>query len=196
MENSQLVTCSLSQLGLERKVSRFAWIEKEVQPAQAPSFCRSQAFPSRQVKGTYSPEQAGMTYVPTRSPGTTLTVYYPGRPNISFLPSCSSHSAPTAPPPLPPLPPPSTSCSSSTHPFTHVLPLPSHCFEASRLLKGCLLPLGGIPSPPYPYQQSKPGSSPPASVTGVTPMRAGPVCSPPHLYPRGFSEAMEGLTLW
>uniref|UniRef100_A0A8C6HYT5 Protein BEAN1 n=1 Tax=Mus spicilegus TaxID=10103 RepID=A0A8C6HYT5_MUSSI len=32
-------------------------------------------------------------------------------------------------------------------------------------------------------------------VAGVTSMRAGPVCGPPHLQPRGgFSEAMEGLT--
>lgn len=138
------------------------------------------------------------TYVPMRSPGTTLTVPDPGRPSTSFLPSCSSHSAPTT---LPLTTPP--------HPHaSHVLPVRSHCSEAAQVwLKGCLLPLGGIPSPPYLYQESKPGSPrtlpsslpsyprPPTSVTEMTSMRAGPVCGLPHLQPRGgFSEAMEGLT--
>lgn len=92
------------------------------------------------------------TYVPMRSPGTTLTVD-PGRPRTSFLPSCSSHSAPTTPPLTTPLHPHASHVLSAP---SLLLPLPSHCSDAAQAwLKGCLLPLGGIPSPPHPYQESK-----------------------------------------
>lgn len=116
-----------------------------------------------------------MTYAPTRCPGTALTVVHAGRPRTSALrPSCSSQPA-----------------SLSRHlPGSFTLRYMLDLYPGLTP-KAAYFWWENIPSPPYPYQERGPRTpfflnfipTPPASVIGVTSVRAGRVCGSPHLHP-------------